>query len=333
MPAIDLNLGFYQVAKHYYLPGWHQQSTMFDLMINLDEWNSLTDNPPRKAQIESRVRRQYAARAGRGRGHSVRCPSGALEEEHGVTIHEWDQAILDETRGCLARGEGRIGGRERALRHGVGLAEHLPRETTTAGASSATSTDLAGRAPHASRSMNGGGPVVTTGPFPACGPTSRGEGVFRSRAGRAIAASALRTIRRVPARVAGPGRPAPRVRAPMSAFWLYAGYNPRLHPDRGHPPARPAAAGRDPLAWSGSNRHGHQRHRQDRGLARPGAHAGDHLRRDHPGDEGQRLDPGLAVPLRHPPGASSPMQLHQAAGNWNGTFTAHCSCWPSGSPI
>jgi TRAP-type mannitol/chloroaromatic compound transport system substrate-binding protein len=28
MPAIDLNLGFYQIAKHYYFPGWHQQSTI-----------------------------------------------------------------------------------------------------------------------------------------------------------------------------------------------------------------------------------------------------------------------------------------------------------------
>jgi len=26
MPAIDLNLGFYQIAKHYYFPGWHQHS-------------------------------------------------------------------------------------------------------------------------------------------------------------------------------------------------------------------------------------------------------------------------------------------------------------------
>jgi TRAP-type mannitol/chloroaromatic compound transport system substrate-binding protein len=28
MPAIDLDLGFYQIAKHYYFPGWHQQSTL-----------------------------------------------------------------------------------------------------------------------------------------------------------------------------------------------------------------------------------------------------------------------------------------------------------------
>src|SRR5690606_21940018 len=38
MPAIDLGLGFYQVAQHYYFPGWHQQSTLFDLMMNKDKY-------------------------------------------------------------------------------------------------------------------------------------------------------------------------------------------------------------------------------------------------------------------------------------------------------
>jgi TRAP-type mannitol/chloroaromatic compound transport system substrate-binding protein len=36
MPAMDLTLGFHQVAKHYYFPGWHQQSTLNDL-IHLEE--------------------------------------------------------------------------------------------------------------------------------------------------------------------------------------------------------------------------------------------------------------------------------------------------------
>ena len=39
MPAIDLELGFYQIAKHYYFPGWHHQSTFKELMINLEKWN------------------------------------------------------------------------------------------------------------------------------------------------------------------------------------------------------------------------------------------------------------------------------------------------------
>ena len=43
MPAIDLDLGFYQIAKHYYFPGWHQQSTTFELMVNMEKWNAMSD--------------------------------------------------------------------------------------------------------------------------------------------------------------------------------------------------------------------------------------------------------------------------------------------------
>ena len=42
-PALDLALGFYEVAKHYYFPGWHQPITFGELMINLDDWNSVTN--------------------------------------------------------------------------------------------------------------------------------------------------------------------------------------------------------------------------------------------------------------------------------------------------
>ena len=42
MPAMDLALGFYQVAKFYYFPGWHQQSTFGDMIINKAKWDSLS---------------------------------------------------------------------------------------------------------------------------------------------------------------------------------------------------------------------------------------------------------------------------------------------------
>jgi len=93
MPAIDLNLGFYQVASHYYFPGWHQQSTMFDLMINLDEWNALSET--QQAQIEAVCGDNM--RHGLAEGEAIQFDAlQELESEHGVTIHEWDQEILDQ---------------------------------------------------------------------------------------------------------------------------------------------------------------------------------------------------------------------------------------------
>lgn len=43
MPSMDLDLGFYQVAKHYYFPGWHQQATIGELLVNRSRWVSLSD--------------------------------------------------------------------------------------------------------------------------------------------------------------------------------------------------------------------------------------------------------------------------------------------------
>ncbi|MBW1649703.1 MAG: TRAP transporter substrate-binding protein [Deltaproteobacteria bacterium] len=41
-PAIDERLGFYKVAKYNYFPGWHQQATVFELLINKDVWNQMS---------------------------------------------------------------------------------------------------------------------------------------------------------------------------------------------------------------------------------------------------------------------------------------------------
>jgi len=38
MPAVDTNLGFHKICKYNYFPGWHQQATMNELIINKDVW-------------------------------------------------------------------------------------------------------------------------------------------------------------------------------------------------------------------------------------------------------------------------------------------------------
>jgi len=51
LPTVDEQLGFYQVAKYYYLPGWHQPSTNQYLYVNLGVWNDL--NEQTRALIET----------------------------------------------------------------------------------------------------------------------------------------------------------------------------------------------------------------------------------------------------------------------------------------
>ena len=51
MPVVDQRFGFETVAPYYYFPGWHQQATFFELIINKDKWDSLTATT--KAQLEA----------------------------------------------------------------------------------------------------------------------------------------------------------------------------------------------------------------------------------------------------------------------------------------
>lgn len=50
MPTIDIKLGFYQIAKYNYFPGWHQQVSVSELLMNRGEWDKLSDQ--HQAMIE-----------------------------------------------------------------------------------------------------------------------------------------------------------------------------------------------------------------------------------------------------------------------------------------
>jgi TRAP-type mannitol/chloroaromatic compound transport system substrate-binding protein len=51
MPNMDIDLGFYQVAKYNYYPGWHQQSSIGELLMNKTAWEALDDQ--NKAILEA----------------------------------------------------------------------------------------------------------------------------------------------------------------------------------------------------------------------------------------------------------------------------------------
>ena len=44
MPVCDAPLGFYKVAKYNYYPGWHQPSTVQELLINKETWNAMDES-------------------------------------------------------------------------------------------------------------------------------------------------------------------------------------------------------------------------------------------------------------------------------------------------
>ena len=91
MPAIDLNLGFYQVAKHYYFPGWHQQSTLFDMMISDKKWNEMSKT--QRVQLEMACGDNI--REGIAEGEAIQGKALADLKAKGVQFHRWPKSILD----------------------------------------------------------------------------------------------------------------------------------------------------------------------------------------------------------------------------------------------
>ena len=102
MPAIDRELGFHEIARHYYFPGWHQQSTFLEIIINREVWQGLDD--AQQTQIVTRVRRKHPSLDRRGRGAPVQRHQGA----RGRRGDDAQMAAGDARglRGGVARGRG-----------------------------------------------------------------------------------------------------------------------------------------------------------------------------------------------------------------------------------
>ena len=96
MPSIDAKLGFHEMAKHYYLPGWHQPATLIELMINAERWNTLSTTA--KAQIETVCGDNV--RFGLAVGEAGQF--SALKSIHakGVKIHRWTPEIMAALKGA-----------------------------------------------------------------------------------------------------------------------------------------------------------------------------------------------------------------------------------------
>jgi TRAP-type mannitol/chloroaromatic compound transport system substrate-binding protein len=93
MPTMDIALGFYQIAKFNYFPGWHQQVSVSELLMNKAEFDGLEDQ--HKAMIEialgESVMYVYAQ-------SEYLNPKALTEmaEKHGVMLKRWPDSFLKE---------------------------------------------------------------------------------------------------------------------------------------------------------------------------------------------------------------------------------------------
>ncbi len=96
MPAIDRSFGFYQIAKYNYYPGWHQQSTTNEILVNIDKWNELT--PEYQAMFQTACTANIAIEM--AEGEALQPAAMLANEADGVHNMTWSDEILGQLRGA-----------------------------------------------------------------------------------------------------------------------------------------------------------------------------------------------------------------------------------------
>ncbi len=91
MPNMDIALGFYQIAKNNYYPGWHQQVSIGELLVNKEMHDGLHDAYQTMLEVgcRSNMLTEYA--------ETEALNSGAMQKmkkEYGVTNRRWTDAQL-----------------------------------------------------------------------------------------------------------------------------------------------------------------------------------------------------------------------------------------------
>ena len=91
MPAIDKNLGFHKLVKYNYFPGWHQQATVFELLINKDVWNGLSESQQMVIEMVTMAATANALAEGEAMQFAVMKEN---VEKNGVQLRYWTDEML-----------------------------------------------------------------------------------------------------------------------------------------------------------------------------------------------------------------------------------------------
>ena len=90
LPVVDQRLGFHKLVKHNYFPGWHQQATMSELLMNKPKWEGLSNTA--QAIIRSTCNDAYLWSA--VRSDALQYKAMAELESKGVTFVTWPDSEL-----------------------------------------------------------------------------------------------------------------------------------------------------------------------------------------------------------------------------------------------
>ncbi|WP_136680120.1 TRAP transporter substrate-binding protein [Neptunomonas sp. XY-337] len=93
-PAIDQRLGFQKIVKYNYFPGWHQQATIFELLVNKDTWGKMSKG--QQAIVENTCKASMTNAI--AEGEAMQFPVMQKAKESGVEIRYWNDEMLNTFR-------------------------------------------------------------------------------------------------------------------------------------------------------------------------------------------------------------------------------------------
>jgi TRAP-type mannitol/chloroaromatic compound transport system substrate-binding protein len=88
---MDINLGFHQVAKFNYFPGWHQQVSCSEFLMNKKAFDALPD--AYKAMIEVAGQAQVAVTYAETEAQQFEVMA-EMRDKHKVQVKRWDDKAL-----------------------------------------------------------------------------------------------------------------------------------------------------------------------------------------------------------------------------------------------
>ena len=91
MPTIDIKLGFYQIAKYNYFPGWHQQVSISELLMNKGEWDKLSKQNQRLISVALGHQVMYTYAETEAQNFGAMAEMGS---KYGVTLKRWPDSTL-----------------------------------------------------------------------------------------------------------------------------------------------------------------------------------------------------------------------------------------------
>lgn len=97
MPRIDARLGFHKIAKYNYFPGWHQPSTLFELLVNKDVWEDLGEKAQNQIEVACLANVMTNLAEGEATNYAAMVDN---VENNGVIIKKWSPEMLGAFEGA-----------------------------------------------------------------------------------------------------------------------------------------------------------------------------------------------------------------------------------------